>query len=128
MSEPIARYDCQACGACGACCISPSGSRASYVSLTRSEGETMKRLGLPVVSGRRGITVVREFLELGVIPLPRGMGGKACVAFTGTVGGACSCSIYADRPQACCLFEPGSIQCLLARDEAGLPRNGEGST
>jgi Fe-S-cluster containining protein len=44
-----------------------------------------------------------------------------CVAFAGTVGGPCGCSIYADRPAVCRRLPVGRRECVAARLDAGLP-------
>jgi Fe-S-cluster containining protein len=106
-------YDCQECGAC---CVhlGPYDGNA-YVYLDREEASRMRRLGLRVVEGLRGSRC------LAAAPHEGADGWPACVAFEGTLGARCGCSIYEDRPSVCREFEPGSDLCREARDRAGLP-------
>jgi Fe-S-cluster containining protein len=112
-------YDCQQCGAC---CISIFGSFHGYAALLPAEAETIRRLGLPVLERTSRVTR-RTTLHLGtaVIDRPTGEQERVCVAFTGTIGGSCGCSIYTDRPISCRALEPGSFSCQCARQVAGLP-------
>jgi Fe-S-cluster containining protein len=103
-------YNCQACGAC---CVSPNGAEAGYVGLGAGDARRIRRLGLPLVRHRGE-------LLLGTVPYPGEGGERCCVALAGTVGESCACSIYADRPQACRQFQPGGLQCRVARHDAGL--------
>jgi Fe-S-cluster containining protein len=102
-------YDCQTCGAC---CAGPPGG-GPFVYLAAAEAVAARRLRLPVVTFKG-----EEYL--GVRPAAAG-GGSVCRALAGTVGGACSCTIYPARPGVCRAFEAGSIACRAARREAGLP-------
>jgi Fe-S-cluster containining protein len=101
-------YDCENCGAC---CTDPEGG-TGYVSLSRNEAKRMHRLGLRVVSWSAG-----HFLGTRA----RAEGGRACVAFRGNVGRPCGCSVYAERPFVCRVYEVGSPECRRARADAGLP-------
>jgi len=75
----------------------------------------MRRLGLTVVQGALG----ESFLGC---RSHRGAGGRpTCVAFKGTVGGPCGCSVYDARPDVCRQFEVGERLCREARLRAGLP-------
>jgi Fe-S-cluster containining protein len=103
-------YDCQTCGAC---CISDPGARAGYVGLDTDDQHRMLQLGLPLVkSGGR--------MELGTVPYDGPGGERVCVAFAGTVGESCRCTIREDQPKACRSFVVGGLLCRLARHQAGL--------
>jgi Fe-S-cluster containining protein len=101
-------YDCQTCGAC---CVDTTGTHG-YVRLTLPEAAYSQRLGLPMVrdSGE-------SFLGTRVDDAGR----DVCAAFTGTVAGPCSCSVYPSRPWVCQAFEAGGPQCREVRRTAGLP-------
>ena len=103
-------YDCQTCGAC---CVNSNSGRG-YVALSKKEAATARRLGLPVVADRKGDA------RLGAVPHDGSGGETVCVAFSGTVGGRCGCTIYGGRPKECRDFLPGSLKCRYARHEAGL--------
>jgi Fe-S-cluster containining protein len=45
-----------------------------------------------------------------------------CPQLRGVVGQQTACAIYANRPDICRIFTPGSIECLLAREVAFGPR------
>jgi Fe-S-cluster containining protein len=108
-------YDCQTCGAC---CIDPFG-RTRYVALAPAEAGRLSRLGLPVLT--RTDFDGEEHPQLGTRPSDGPGGETVCAAFAGTVGEACGCSVYPDRPSACRSFEAGASKCRWARSEAGLP-------
>jgi len=48
-------------------------------------------------------------------------GRRVCVALSGLAGGACSCGVYENRPEACRRFEVGGPLCVAARQRLGLP-------
>jgi Fe-S-cluster containining protein len=106
-------YDCQVCGAC--CVQQRPLDGSSYVWLDRQEARRMRRLGLTVVQAAPGETF------LGCRAHPGAGGRPTCVAFDGVVGGACGCSVYADRPDVCRRFEVGERLCREARRQASLP-------
>lgn len=103
-------YDCQGCGAC---CVDYFGGDG-YIDLAPGEDRRMRRLGLAVVSFH-GAPLLETRPHAGP------GGDTACAAFVGTVGVACHCSIYPDRPQSCRRFQVGSPGCRFAREAAGLP-------
>lgn len=74
----------------------------------------MKRLGLPIV-----IDGGKSYI--GTVPFAGADSERICAAFSGTVGGACACSIHPDRPTNCREFEASSVACRMARYEAGIP-------
>jgi Fe-S-cluster containining protein len=104
-----ADYDCQQCGAC---CVDYFGAEG-HVALYRGEPRRMRRLGLPVIEWHGQ-------LLLGTRPHPGPGGDSVCAAFVGEVGVGCACAIHPDRPGECRRFRPGSLECRLARQEAGL--------
>jgi Fe-S-cluster containining protein len=104
-------YDCQQCGACCVDYLDPFGA-AGYVQLNPDEPESLRRLGLPIVE-----IDGREFLGT----VEHECGGSVCVAFAGSVGQQCGCSIYEQRPDRCRRYEVGSVQCRAARFQSGLP-------
>jgi hypothetical protein len=103
-------FDCQQCGAC---CVDYFGT-PGYIWLRPGEPQKMRKLGLPVV-GWQGQVL------LGTRPHEGPGGERCCAAFEGKAGESCRCSIYDDRPGECRAFEVGSLGCLFARQEAGLP-------
>jgi Fe-S-cluster containining protein len=106
-------YDCQTCGAC--CVQLGPWDGNAYVYLDRDEAGEMRRMGLRVV-----LTAFGSFC-LGAAPHEGAGGRPACVAFTGTLGGRCGCSIYEARPPICREFEVGGPLCREAWEKAGLP-------
>lgn len=93
------------CMSCGACCAS---YRVSFYWAEAAE---------------RGLD---EALIERVAPLYSCMAGtysKAprCQALRGEVGGAVSCSAYAQRPSPCREVTAGDAKCLAARARHGLP-------
>jgi Fe-S-cluster containining protein len=104
-------YDCQACGAC---CVDFFGE-PSYVALSPASEEAVRRVGLPVITSTSG------WPRLATKPHTGPGGETICSALAGTVGGACGCLIYEDRPNVCREFLPGSLKCQVARAESGLP-------
>lgn len=47
-------------------------------------------------------------------------GLKVCSALKGKIGDSCKCTIYEQRPLNCKIFEPGSDECLAARERFGV--------
>jgi Fe-S-cluster containining protein len=90
---------CQACGAC--CCYSADWPRFT------TEGDAVLDLIPP--------QFVNEKLS--------GMrcDGNRCVALSGQVGVATSCTVYAVRPEVCRTCIPGDAECDMARRRHGLP-------
>lgn len=93
-------YDCQACGAC-------CSYKASWPVLRRDRSDAAK---LP-----QGI--VRDDLPL----LKTHPVTNKCCALVGEVGKDCACFFYANRPDACRNFKPGSVLCHEARAHFNLP-------
>jgi Fe-S-cluster containining protein len=102
-------FDCQACGAC---CVSPYTGEA-YVALSDDEATRLRRGQLRVVLQRQGGEPPVFLPRLGA--KLNADGTKVCVALGGTVGAACFCRIYAERPSACRQFEAGGRACREAR-------------
>jgi uncharacterized protein len=113
LPDTAVPYDCQRCGAC--CVQLGPFDGAAYVYLDRLEARRMRWLGLPVLEAALGARF------LGAAPHEGAGGRPACVAFAGELGGACGCSVHADRPSVCRGFEVGGELCREARDQAGLP-------
>jgi Fe-S-cluster containining protein len=93
------------CLRCGACCA------AFRVSFYWAEAEER---GLPAslaeqVNGH--LLCMRGTWS----PRPR------CIALSGEVGRAVSCTAYAHRPSPCLEVQPGDVQCARARALNGLP-------
>jgi Fe-S-cluster containining protein len=108
--NPDNPYDCQSCGAC---CLGDPGGGEGYVSLTAGDQQRLQRFGLPLVELRGQVT-------LGTVAHDGPGGDRICVAFAGTVGKDCSCTLYKDQPKACRNFEVGGALCQLARHLAGM--------
>jgi Fe-S-cluster containining protein len=110
-------YDCCQCGAC---CSSP-WEGAGYVRLYDLDLSRLQSRDLPVVYLEQpGDGDQVETLTLLGTRLDD-QGFRVCAAFRGSVGQACACTIYADRPSLCRQFEAGSALCRHARLKAGLP-------
>jgi Fe-S-cluster containining protein len=102
------------CKDCGACCAPPDSSSRHYVGLERHDVDRFPvetRLGM-VVNSSHLATKKHE------------SGRRVCVAFEGSLGGSCSCSIYNTRPDACRSFERGSEGCAKARSLIGVGVHG----
>ena len=102
-------YDCQTCGAC---CWAP-GDTEYYVPLEPADVARLQPLGLPMRLKPDGTA------SLGTRALADGR--RVCVAFGGVPGQPCTCTIYADRPDACRRYEVGGPLCRTARQWLGLP-------
>jgi Fe-S-cluster containining protein len=91
------------------------------VLLYEPDRERIRALGLPIVRLEQpGEADQMEVLQLlGTRRDDQGL--RICTAFTGSVGQACACGIYADRPDLCRKFEAGDTLCRAARQKAGLP-------
>jgi len=102
-SDPTQQtFDCRACGAC--CC---AGLDVLLLPAEASRYEASDRLAR--------LLVWRARIAATPLPLLRhDSSGERCLAYRGRVGGG-RCSIYADRPELCREFEPGSDPCLEAR-------------
>ncbi len=74
----------------------------------------MRRFGLPVLEHPPRPSLPTGY-QLGTVTLGGHGGETICVAFAGTVGAACGCSIYPNRPIVCRQFEVGSLKCRVAR-------------
>lgn len=113
------------CRHCGACCIAeigrPPGAAQSsgwadctVADVAQLSREVRAKLA-PVTHGplrTRAIaaTPVRQTREFGAL----------CAFLRGTPGRRVSCRIYANRPEICRRFEPGSEDCKSARERIGL--------
>ncbi|MFM7151279.1 MAG: hypothetical protein ACKO23_15700, partial [Gemmataceae bacterium] len=94
------------------CCVD-FFETTGYIPLETLEIKSMEKLGLPVVSWQGQKYLATRPHE--------GVGGNSCcVAFVGTVGQSCACSIHPERPSACRKFQAGSDGCLFARQASGL--------
>jgi Fe-S-cluster containining protein len=113
-------FDCQRCGAC---CVDYFGT-PGYITLEKAEAGRLGRMGLPVVNWHGQVLLGTRSLAEADRPAEwdnEGREERCCVGFTGQVGGACRCTIYADRPAECRAFEVGSLACRFARQAVGLP-------
>ena len=108
-------FDCQSCGAC---CVSPYSSDA-YVALDDREATRLALVQLPVIFQRQGGEPPEFLPKLGTKLSANAT--KVCAAFEGTVGLACVCGIYQERPNACRQFEVGGRACREARRAHGAP-------
>lgn len=101
MSEVVANgtYDCQACGAC--CSYSADWPRFSMES-----DETLALIPEKFVSA--DLSGMR-------------CDGQRCMALSGEIGKFVACTIYDVRPEVCRACMPGDPECLMAREEHGLP-------
>jgi Fe-S-cluster containining protein len=117
--------DASDCRRCGACCIAEGGraegtaqssgwADCTVVDVARLSREVQAKLA-PVTHGplrTRAVaaTPTRQTREFGSI----------CAFLRGTPGRRVSCRIYANRPEICRRFEPGSEDCRSARERIGL--------
>ena len=107
MSEP----SCQECGAC--CRALPTWEGPNiYVRLNRYD--------LDQLTSEEQKNYVVEFQDEYGAVAAIGMIDRRCSALKGEIGCSVSCDVYENRPDICREFQPGSEQCLRARDEAGL--------
>lgn len=110
---PTQEIDCQKCGAC---CLSRAWARGqsglSFVDLTSKRD--IKRMG-------RRLLILTEPNHLSPTGLSMRVKGNPasnqsrCVCLEGTAGRHVECLSYKIRPDICRAFEPGSKDCLLAR-------------
>jgi Fe-S-cluster containining protein len=91
-------YDCTKCGAC-------CSFKWSWPVLRKDRADAVK---IPIEMQRQDY------------PLLKTSDAGRCVALRGEVGQCVSCSIYADRPDACRKFVPGSTLCKEARAKFGI--------
>lgn len=85
-------YDCERCGAC--CAF---------------------KWSWPILKpDRRDAKNIPKDMQRDDYPLMKTIGNR-CVALGGKLGEKVSCKIYANRPDACKKFTPGSFLCLKAR-------------
>ena len=116
MPGNASKYDCQTCGAC---CASP-WTGDGYVRLYDIDLERLRGTPITVISQEQiGADPLEVVLQLGTIRDKHDL--RVCMALSGVVGQACSCSIYQQRPEACRKFESGDVLCRQARNKAGLP-------
>ena len=109
-------YDCQTCGACCASHWNGDG----YVRLYDMDLARLDGMGLPILQQEQGYGDPPEVIpKLGTRFDDHGQ--RVCVAFQGSIGGACACGVYEQRPEACRRFESGSTLCREARQRFGLP-------
>lgn len=101
------------CQACGACCVSHAdeGTLAD-VSNTDRARMSSRTIRLHVLNESTKTTWKHQAGG----PL-RGMKACVCTALVGSLLRRVRCSIYAERPDVCREFEPGSQRCQSARDE-----------
>ncbi len=104
------------CTACGACCCNRDENVAEgypwYVAVDDPASRLLTRADL------RARYVTHD--GQGAPHLRLDVTGR-CTALRGRLGGRVRCLVYADRPRGCRLVEPGSEECLAARQERGLP-------
>lgn len=103
---------------CGACCVS-NWDTETYVGLDEKD---LARL-LPIVGDEEVDRLVghrNDAWQMGLRTKENRQGHITCIALEGRVGRRVSCEIYDGRPSACRHFRPGSAECKLAREEAGL--------
>lgn len=105
-------YDCVRCGAC--CRAQPPFGGGVYVRLEEGDETRMTKEDLRFVTdapeGGFAMKVGRN-----------AQGFRVCAALQGLVGTRVGCAIYERRPTPCRTFDPGSPECIFAREEAGLP-------
>lgn len=96
-------YNCLTCGACCATRIFDG----AYVTIPRDHYDKMSPEAKTFTVMDDGIPAMRLASSYD--------DSKACAALRGRPGCNVSCAIYNERPPACRKFEPGSMQCDLAR-------------
>jgi len=112
----MSEFDCRTCGAC---CTSP-WSGHGYVTLSPADVFRVRAAGAVTVTLRQGAADgPGEVIEK--LATRREESGRfVCAQLEGSVGAACGCRIYEDRPGPCRALEPGGAACLDARQRAGL--------
>ena len=93
------------CSDCGACCAPLDPSSRVYVGLEQADVNRLplaNRPDLVTMSGGVSYMTTKKHSS----------GRRICSAFSGEIGGPCSCSVYSVRPDACRRFERGSADCL----------------
>jgi len=101
VTEPDNSTD-SVCTSCGACCsFSPDWPR-----FTIEDDDALDRLPHHFVD--------HQFFGMRCEE-------DRCIALTGEVGIATSCSVYADRPEVCRACSIGDDACRMARAKHGLP-------
>jgi Fe-S-cluster containining protein len=110
------------CTSCGACCC----SYAEREGMIGADGPAAHN---PALSYRKITTIKSRWQNAPdeiitkdemVMRTKQLNGFPACVALDGTPTKDVKCTIYAERPEQCRLFMPGSNMCLVARRWAGL--------
>jgi len=112
----VARADLD-CRRCGACCIS-DWDEPSYVAMHPNEVDRLSEWKQKHWVHYEQHDDARTFPALRT--KENKQGHIVCIAFRGSVGKQCSCSIYEDRPRACRRFKAGGMSCREAREAAGL--------
>ena len=102
------RLDCRECGAC---CCSVIPGKHIVVNMDFDEASRIEAV-------RPGATAHWRGQARAIVDDPKPW-GSACQFLRGRPG-ACSCSIYYDRPQPCLVFPAGIEECLTMR-KAVLP-------
>jgi len=98
------------CQTCGACCV----SNYDYGYHVDLEEDDYKRLS-PHYKRHNVVHALGFGCKLAA--KTRKDGTIVCVAFRGTIGKACQCAIYKNRPSVCREFPPGSSYCHEARKQ-----------
>jgi uncharacterized protein len=103
-------FDCQACGAC---------CHQFDVLLAPAEEDAFE-----ANPHLRGLTVLHRLSSGMELRFMKRAGDASssegrCAALGGELG-ACTCTIYAQRPHLCAEFEAGSDECIKARKKMGF--------
>lgn len=109
----MSRLDCRTCGACCTERLSNNPEFASgWIGLSE---EDLSMLPRPFIMKSVAITDSTGWAKAFIQAVPSGDDLVRCAALDGTIGEACSCSIYEYRPYICRVFEPGSPDCVAVR-------------
>lgn len=110
MTEYSEFFDCLSCGVC---CATRFSEKKTYVKIDQTD-----YLNIPSDLRDGLVTSTKDGNFLSTKQNKDGV--TVCAALEGIVGKSVECGIYAKRPLICRIFEPGSPECLIARDAFGL--------
>lgn len=128
-NKAVTSHDCLKCGAC---CVPEERDAGCFTYVPVDSQREINRLPSRFVirhtptSALPTTTLDRDVA--GEMLTRETRRGTRCIALGGQVGVAVSCKVYNDRPNICRSFKPGSIECLGAREQAGLKTGGERCT
>lgn len=100
------------CQTCGACCVSHA-DEGTLADVSSADRERMSKRTIRLHVLNESTKTVWKHQSGG--PL-HGMKACVCTALVGSALHRVRCSIYAERPDVCREFEPGSERCRSAKE------------